>query len=254
MVFYVKSLFFSFILIYIIENMLSRYKKRFLYLAGVVCLFALGLFFGLYSWNQNLYVTWSPSSQRGLAEDSQTQVLVNVPAEQIVRRADKALFENIRLIEGDDLLTFYLGNILIPNKEDGRYLFLCEAYSHIEFSFSPVGIKLSGDPGLMLLQSPCRQEEEFELGPFFISKNKILASPEKRAFEFEETNDYISFYKASVVLTPSWILKTIRFFNPGQEENQEFIVRYNPENNDPFELTLKEEDTPPELLLKQRSF
>ena len=235
--------------------MFFKYKKKLFILAGAGSLFALGLFFGLRSWNQNLYVSWNPASQRGLAEDNQTQVLVNLSSDELTRSADSALFENIRLIEEEGLLTFYLENILIPDKESGQYRLLCEAFSHIEFSFAPIGIKLSGDPGMMILQSPCRQEEEFELGPFFIPKKEILAHPEKRSFEFEEISAYISFYKASLVLTPSWILKTIRLFNAentGQEENEELIVRYNPKSNSPFEIILREETNPPKLILKER--
>ena len=232
--------------------MLSKYKKNLLLLAGVIFLFALGLFFGLNSWNKKLYVSWNPSSQRGLAEDNQTEFLIEISSEELAEKADKVLFDNVRLIEEEDKITFYLKSILVPDKSTGKYRFLCEIFSHIEFSFAPLGIKLSGDPGLMILQSPCRQEEEFELGPFFIFKKKLLGSADKRNFEFEELGDYMSFYKASILLTPSWILKTIRFFNESEEDSEEFIVRYNPENNSPFEIVLKEEANPPQLILKEQ--
>ena len=233
--------------------MLSKYKKYLLLLAGVVFLFALGLFFGLNSWNQKLYVSWNPSSQRGPAEDSQDEFLIQVSPEELAEKADKVLFNNIRLIEEEDKITFYLKSILVPDKSTGKYRFLCEIFSHIEFSFAPLGIKLSGDPGLMILQSPCRREEEFELGPFFIFKKKLLESADKRNFEFKELGDYISFYKASILLTPSWILKTIRFFNENEEDSEEFIVRYNLENNSPFEIFLKKEtNPPPQLILKEQ--
>ena len=237
--------------------MFSKYKKRFFFIAGTGVLFVVGLIFGLRSWNQNLYVSWSPPSERGLAEDSQDEVLVNISQEEMIGRADEALFENVRLIEDENLLTFYLGNILVPDEATGQYRFLCDIYSYIEFSFAPIGIKLSGDPGAMILQSPCRQEE-FELGPFFIPRKEILNSPEKRSFEFEEIESYLSFYKSSVVLTPSWILKTVRLFNGeqatnNQEDNEEFIIRYNPKNNEPFEVILKKAEDYPELILKERS-
>ena len=235
------------------KKIILKYKKSLFVLAGIGFLFLLGLFFGLYSWNQNLYVSWSPAFQRGLAEDSQSEVLLNISANQVVEKANEVLFQDIRLIEEEDSLTFYLGSVLVPDKASGQYRFLCEIFSHVEFSFTPVGVLLSGDPGLMILQSPCRQEEELELGPFFIPKKEILASPEKNSFTFEEAEDYISFYKASVVLTPSWLLTTIRFFNTNQENSREFIVRYNPESNTPFEVKLKKETPPPQLILKEYS-
>ena len=231
--------------------MTFKHKNKWFFLLGVLSLVTLGLFFGLKSWNQNLYVTWKPASERGLAEEDQTQVLVNLSLEELTAKADKILFENARLKDDKEQLIFYLGNILVPDQSTGEHRFLCELFSYVEFSFAAVGVSLSGDPGVMILQSPCRQEEEFELGPFFIPRKKLLSSPEKRSFEFEEIESYISFYRASLVLTSSWILTTVRFFNE-EDSEEEFIIKYNPKTSDPFEIFLQDTKNPPELILKER--
>ena len=231
--------------------MTFKHKNKWFFLFGVLCLASLGFFLGLQSWNKNLYVSWKPTSERGLAEEDQTQILVNLSLEELTAKADKILFENARLIEDKEQLIFYLGNFLIPDQSTGEHRFLCELFSYVEFSFAAIGMSLSGDHGIMILQSPCRQEEEFELGPFFIPHKKLLSSPEKRSFEFEEIDSYISFYRASLILTPSWILKTVRFFNE-EDSEKEFIIKYNPKTSEPFEIFLQDTSNPPELILKQR--
>jgi len=231
------------------KNKFFKYKKPLFLIAGGFSLFSLGLFFGLNSWDKKLYVSWNPSSQRDLAGEDQDEFLIELSPEEMVEKADQILFNNIRLLDEEDQITFYFEDMLIPDRDSGSYRFLCEMFSHVEFSFAPLGIKLSGDPGSMILQSPCRKEQEFELGPFYFFKKKMLATPKERSFEFEEQEDYISFYRASLWLTESWLLKTIRFFN--RENSKEFIVVYNPENNDPFEVTLKTQAEAPRLLLKE---
>ena len=229
----------------------KKVRKALFFTVFFCALFSLGLLFGLRSWEKKIYISWSPFYDRGLAGEKEN-MLLSVSSDSVVSRLNGAIFENAGSVEEDGLLTFYLGDALIPDEQTRQYRFLCEVFSHVEFSFFALGVSLSGDPGLMIVQSPCRKTEDGPLGPFFIPKKEILARENERVFQFEEIETYIRFYKASVSLTPRWFLKNLRFFNLEEEENEELIVNFNPKSGELFEITLNPPEEKTELVLKQR--
>lgn len=217
-----------------VKNLKKKFKKNVLVVGAPFLLFALGLFFGVQSWNKNLYVSWEPVKDRGLAatQDEDSQVILNITSNDLIEDAGPALFNNTQVLE-DDNLTFYLGNMLVPNSSTQRHQFICETFSTVEFSFYAQGISLNGEPGFMLVQSPCRTEKLEQIGPFIIPKKEILNNSEKRSFEFPDIDTFVRFYQSSPELTPSWFLNYVRFFN---EEGQEFIVKFDPKKHNPVEL------------------
>ena len=200
-----------------------------------VC-FALGLFFGLNSWNKNLYVSWTPTSQRGLAEEGSQQNLLNLSSENLTKTASSILFSSQKTFQEEGFLSFYLGNILIPDKETKQHRFICEVFPLVEFSFSALGMSLSGEKGLMIVQSPCNMEDVDWIGPFWIAQDEILSHPEKKSFQIEDKETFIRFYNASIELTPSWLLSTVKFFN--KADNQELLIQLSPNQTPYFELKL----------------
>ena len=214
--------------------------------------FVLGLFFGLGSWDKNLYVQWNPFQERGVAGADSSPEILNLSSEQLTQQADQTLFSQGQAAIEGDMMFFYLGNLLISNSESNKHQFVCEFFSKAEFSFSAVGLSLSGEKGLMVIQSPCNMEEETLIGPFWIPYKEILNKPAKRSFELPEKETYIRFYNASTALTSSWLLTSVRFFNESQmeEEDQtedEFLVRFTPgSEKSHFELNLKNPEPPQE--------
>ena len=204
-------------------------------------MFALGLFFGLGSWDRNLYVQWDPFQGRELAGDgaNSSPEILNLSSKQLIQKADEVLFSQGQVeIEGD-LMAFYLGNLLISDPKSNTHQFVCEVFPEVEFSFSAMGINLSGESGLMVVQAPCNMEREDLIGPFWLPYKEILANPSKRAFELPEQETYIRFYKASIVLTPSWLLTSVKFFQADQIDNEdqianEFLVSFKPGSEKAF--------------------
>lgn len=209
-------------------------KKRVFWLIVAMAVFGLGGWLGLQSWDKNLYVSWKAQT-RGLAgEGSSQERILNLSSNQLIPNIGSALFEDSKVIDQEGLIQFYLKNLLIPNENSQEHAFLCEVFSSVEFSFTSLGINLSGDPGLMVVESPCRAEDMDFIGPFFIPKQEILANKQERAFEFEERETFIRFYKASLVLTPRWLLKSVRFFNTDNEK--EFLVLFNSQEHQALEI------------------
>ena len=200
-----------------------------------VCL-ALGLFFGLNSWNKNLYVSWTPATQRGLAEEGSQQNLLNLSSENLTKTASSILFSSQQIFQEEKFLSFYLGNILIPDKETKQHRFICEIFPLVEFSFSSLGMSLSGEKGLMIVQSPCNMKDVDWIGPFWLAQDEILSHPEKKSFHIEDKDTFIRFYNASIELTPSWLLSTVKFFN--KEDNEELLIQLSPNQTPYFELKL----------------
>lgn len=219
-------------------NHLKKFKKSVFY-AGLCCgLFALGLMFGLNSWNKNLYVQWSPSTSRGLAGVNDESQILNLSSEQLSGDIRETLFFNSQTGYEEDMLFFYLGNFLTYTSEEEEYRFICQAFPLVEFSFSALGLSLSGDAGLMVIQAPCNMEDEEFIGPFWIPYKEILAHAEAREFELPEQETFIRFYNASPILTPQWVLQTVRFFYDEGDDNE--LVVSHPTGKDYFNIRLKE--------------
>ena len=223
---------------------MKKTLKRFFMTFSVISPFvAMGLFLGITSWDKNLYVQWNPSKKRGLASvgDSSSPELLNLSYEQLVQRASSVLFSKHKVVRKGENTSFYLGNVLVPDSYSKSYRFICQIFPLVEFSFSALGISLSGEEGVMLVQSPCNSNEEDEvfMGPFWVPHKRILASPSQEYFDMPEKGTSIRFYKASIVLTSSWLLKSVRFFNEA-ERDRELLVRFEPgEGNPHFELSLR---------------
>ena len=223
-----------------LKKILKKFRKKIVAFALLgLALFGLGLFLGLRSWDKNLYVSWTPTG-RGLAGESEKETVLNISSNQLIPDMASVLFGANKIINQDGVIQFYLSNLLIPNENTQEHAFLCEVFSSVEFSFVALGISLSGDPGLMVVESPCRAEDMDFIGPFFIPKQDILANNTQKAFEFEEMETFIRFYKASIALTPRWLLKSVRFFNTDDEN--ELLVPLNPQENQALEIFWTEEE------------
>ena len=120
------------------------FKKIPKWLSSVLLLFSMiiaGLAFGLKSWNKKLYVSWTPSSQRTLAMAGDHKNLLKLSAENLEQDPSSVLFSQQRTLQEDDLISFYLGNILIPDTENQKHRFICELFPLVEFSFSALGVR-----------------------------------------------------------------------------------------------------------------
>ena len=233
----------------------QRLKKTVIYVFPVLSVFALGLFFGLNSWDKNLYVQWSPMIKRGLAGlEGDEENILNLSSDQLVRDPASILVADSKVVESEegDHLAFYLGNFLAPPPTHSRLqmaaqerAFICQLYDFVEFSFVATGLRLSGGYGSMILRSPCNMEDELNIGPFWIPREEILSSDTETVFELPEEDTFVRFYNASIVLTPEWLLETVRFFNEAQveeEEEQELLIHLDPEEH-PFSISLQPENS-----------
>lgn len=215
--------------------------KVILFLCILFSIFALGLFLGLNSWDKNLYVQWYPSPGRGIAGEESSAEILNLSYDQLSQRARFALFSQNKVSEKDGLKVFYLGNFLVQNPDFKKHRFICQIFHLVEFTFSAVGINLSGDEGLMVIQSPCNMEDENFIGPFWIPHQEILANPSKKSFELSDQKTFIRFYNISPSLTPSWLLTSALFFNEDPQDDSQFLVRFVPGAENPyFELSLSD--------------
>ena len=199
--------------------------------------FSCGLVIGLKSWNKNLYVSWTPSTKRTLALAENRQNLLNLSTESLSKKPSEILFSQQKISQEKGLLSFYLGNILIPDSRTQKHQFICEVFPLVEFSFSALGMSLSGERGLMLVQSPCNMKDMDWIGPFFLPQEEILSQPEKKSFHLANKNTFIRFYNASIELQPQWLLSSVRFFNA--DNSQEFLVQLKAKQTPYFELSLK---------------
>ena len=157
----------------------DKIKKFLVPVIILITVFSLGLFFGLNSWNKNLYVSWTPSNARGIAMDESQKNVLNLSSENLTQKASSALFSQNQVLKKNGLLSFYLGNILAPDTNTQKHRFICEIFPLVEFSFSALGVSISGEKGLMIMQSPCNMEDIDWIGPFWLPQEEILAHPEK---------------------------------------------------------------------------
>ena len=198
----------------------------------------LGVFAGVRSWQGKLYVFLRPPSDvRKIASADPSAEILSLSFEEIGAKAREKLFGVSQIIEKDSALEFYLGNFLVRSPFDKSSQLVCQAYSFLEMTFTARGLNVSGERGLMLVQSPCRQKDESLIGPFWIPVKDILDHPDQSSFSMPEEETLIRFYNAVVFLTPKWLLTDARFFNSPEEEG--FIVHFAPEEKTPaFELEI----------------
>ncbi|MCY4321055.1 MAG: hypothetical protein OXC37_01415 [Bdellovibrionaceae bacterium] len=202
-----------------------------------VVIFGMGLIIGLISWNSNLYVSWIPSTKRTLAMAGNQSNLLNLSSDSLTEDPSSVLFSQYEIFQENNFLSFYLGNILIPDPKTQTHRFICEVFPIVEFSFSALGVNLSGEKGVMLVQSPCETEDIDWIGPFWLPQNEILSHPEKNTFQIEEKDTFIRFYNASIELTPSWLLSSVRFFDK-EKESEELLIRLKANQKPYFEIDL----------------
>ena len=103
------------------------------------------------------------------------------------------LFSQNQVIEKEGAIAFYLGNFLVKDPHFKEYRFICQVFPLVEFSFSALGISLSGEESLMVVQSPCNMENTDLIGPFWIPKKDILKEASKKHFEIPDKNVFVSF-------------------------------------------------------------
>lgn len=206
----------------------------------IICaVFALGLFFGLNSWNKNLYVQWNPSQGRGIAQANSSEIL-SLTSDQLTQKANFILFSQHQIIKEKDITAFYLGNFLVQESNSKKHRFICQIFPFVELSFSAVGVNFSGETSLMILQSPCLMKDESFIGPFWLPLERILAHPEQKSFELLDEKTFIRFYNTSILMTDKWLLTSVRFFKKEGQEDDELLIRFIPGKDNPFfELSFK---------------
>jgi len=222
----------------------KKSHKIILFLCILFSIFALGLFFGLNSWNKKLYVQWHPSQERRIAVADSSAEILNLSYNQLSQKASLALFSQNKVTKENGLRAFYLGNFLVQNPVLKKHRFICQIFPLVEFTFSAVGINLSGEEGLMVIQSPCNMEDENLIGPFWIPYQEILANPSQNFFELPEQKTSIRFYNTSPSLVQSWLLINVQFFLKDQPDDSHFLVRFAPGAENPyFELNLNDSES-----------
>ncbi len=224
------------------KDKLLRHKKKallgFFFALGAAAFFGAGAFFGMQSWRGSLYISLrAPAEGRKIASaDDSAQGILSLSIEEIAASARDKLFGGARADKNDSMIEFYLGSFLVRSPFDESPQLICNAYSFVEMTFAARGAQLSGERGLMLVQSPCRQKDQSSIGPFLIPEREILDHPDQRSFSIPEEEILIRFYNAAISLMPDWILTDARFFNSPEEAG--FIVQFVPEENPIFELEI----------------
>ena len=220
-----------------LKNKKKIFLPLFLAAAGTAVL-GLGAFMGVRSWEGRIYVSLRPPSEgRKIASSDPAEEILSLSLEEIGLKAREKLFGVSQINETDSQLRFHLGNFLVRSPFDESPQLVCQAYSFLEMTFTARGVNLSGDSGMMLVQSPCRQKDKTMIGPFWIPKKDILDNPGRSSFSLPEEETLIRFYNAAIALTPRWLLTDARFFNSPEEDG--FIVQFAPGRESPaFELEM----------------
>ena len=197
---------------------------------------AVGLYFGVQSWNSQLYVEVQPSKYRGLASENKPTMYTS-KLSHFNQALSKKVFNNLKMTQKQDgSLGIYVGNFLIPNKNNNNHEFVCQRYDFFEMRFETLDVQIHGDPGIMLLQSSCNMEDNKNfIAPFWLPTKSMLVSSrqyKKRDFKFPEEKKFVKTYHIPFHLASEWMLASVRFFNSSEDDG--LTVKYNRKINKPF--------------------
>lgn len=219
---------------------------------GSAFVLGLGFYIGFQSWDSKMYVQVDPTTKyRGLASESKSEdSFYSLTFAEANQKASYKLFKNSKVItssessktinQSENFLGFYLGNFLVPAKQSQGYQFICASYKYMEAHFTALGVRLSGESGLMVVQSPCIENNETWLGPFWIPKKQMLERAGQESFKIEEKDMYIHLYDTSFSLVSEWLLTSVRFFNSEEDEDEDaLVVSFNPKEDTPVFKLIK---------------
>ncbi len=193
-----------------------------------------GFFFGIQSWNKQLYVQVYPSKSRSLAGAQEKSSLYSISLEEMNQRVQSKLFKNTKTVETDSLFGFYLGHFLVPDTTDKGHQFICQFYSVLEATFVALDVTLNGEDGLMVVQSPCRMEDDVFIGPIWLPIQSMRKNLGQRSFTLEKEDTLVHLYNISFQLASKWLLSSVRFFN--SPEDKGLVINYTPNEKVFFQL------------------
>ncbi len=221
-----------------IFKLFKKYKKIYKPVFFTLLVFGflgVGFFFGVQSWDKQLYVQIYPSKFREIAGVKEEPSLYSVSLEEMNEEIHNKLFKNTKVLEVDSLFSFYLGNFLVPNTVDNNYQFVCQVYSSLELTFVSLDVTFNGKEGLMVVRSPCRMEDDdVFIGPFWLPLQSMREDSGKRFFTLEEKETLIHLYDISFHLVSNWLLSSVRFFN--SPEDKGLVINYKPDQQNFFQL------------------
>lgn len=197
-------------------------KKYLLFLVAVT-LFVFGFLFGFKSWNGVVFVAVNDVEGRGIASVHSDSYVVSLSPDDLRKKSHQNLFKKAKIKSTGDHIEFVLGSFLIPNKNN-QYQFVCQIYSFLELVFISSDILLSGHKGKLVVQAPCKTQDEELIGSFKIPSKRILENPSQNYFSDEENQSFFRFYETAILLMKDWQLMAVRFFN--EEEEDGFVVNW----------------------------
>ena len=251
----------------------KRNTKKTAILGVLTVFFVCGFLLIFHSWDGKVYVHLGEGKFRKLAEAGEKNVassVIELSRKELADQGSEQLFVNTKTQRVDSLLEFYLGNFIIPDRVEGKYLFVCQFYDSVEMTFKGLDSQVSGNIGSMVFRAPCLMEEKEDedkkkkkfIGPFYFPLEDVLKQSElgskfdfsgengtttfaeksvvKMEFALKEKDTLVRFYKMAPSMNDNWLLTVIRFFN-SSEEGDGFFVTFTPGEESPyFELQFRE--------------
>ena len=221
---------------------LKKIKKFYQLIFSTLLVFGflgVGFFFGIQSWDKQLYVQVHPSKSRNPASANKESSLYSISLEEMNEKAQTKLFKNTKIVKDATPFRFYLGNFLVPSLTDDGHQFVCQAYSVLETTFVALDVTLNGEEGLMVVQSPCLIEDDAFIGPISLPLKSMRTKLDTRSFALEEEETLVRFYNISFQLASDWLLVSVRFFN--SPEDRGLVISYHPNQEVFFQMNLDQE-------------
>ena len=201
-----------------------------------------------YSWDGKVYVSLGESRKfRKLAETEEREEsgasFIELSRKELKEHGSEQLFAKSKVCLESPLLKFYLGNFIVPDKEQRKHFFVCDLYSYVEITFTGLDSGVSGDTGKMVLQAPCLSEGMEFIGPFYFPLQAVLQAANEMEFTSAEKDILVQFYNMAPAMNDNWLLTVARFFNSSEDDNSYFVTFVPGEESPYFELQFKNEKT-----------
>ena len=152
--------------------------------------------------------------ERGIASVKEAIVSGAILAEKRLTNSSQKIFlQSSEVSEKDGVIEFYLGHFLISLKNDD-FVLACQKYHMVDLVFEAQGLSFHGHTPQMTLKSKCQfsMEEPLKMGPFFLPKKRILASPINQEL-FRDKQGTLMFSHVAVQWPSKWLLTQMRFID-----------------------------------------
>lgn len=221
-------------------------KKRAAPLIILAAFFIFGFLLMFYSWDGKFYVSLGEGKySRGLAEENKSNPSVMaLSKENLEQKGSHQLFAKTKSDRVGPLLEFFLGNFMIPDETQGKFIFICQFYNYVELTFQGQDSIVNGkNTGGMVFKAPCLTKEEGFIGPFYfplsdvlIETNKdFLQQPQqKMEFALTEKDTRVRFFNMAPAMNDNWLLVIARFFNSSDPDEDGFTVTFKSGEDAPY--------------------